>query len=561
MKQFLAFDIETTGLNYEKDTILCTGFSNTNYFTSNEEAISYINQINDSCTLTCHNGSFDIKFLWKQAGLDPSIVPQFDTMIAAYLLKDRPMKLSLDSLVSYYLGLPSWKDDIKSGAVFQDPELMKEYCLQDCYYTAQLAPILEAKLKEEGRLEFFYRLMEVRNMLTRAEYRGVNFDPCAALELKTLLTCQLEDVESALKSEASDIVEAYKLETGARSFNFNSPKQVLWLLKNLGLTTLHPVTKKESADVTVLELNKGQHPVIDILLQMRKLKKKITSIEGYEEDALSGNGRIRANFNVSNVRTGRLSSSGPNLQQVDRDPKVRALFTASPNHSLVVGDMAQIEVRMAAHYSKDPTLIKMFQNDEDFYGTIAVEVLNSRFHPNEVKEKDPIKRSVAKVIGLSILYGVGPNKLKMFIKEKGGVEYSHTEIRMIINRYFEQFKGLKELQMGVHRQAERNGFLTNLLGRKVDVPQAEIYMKGVNSLLQSSASDLLLFRTLQIEKKLPWAKILLLVHDELIIEVPEGREEEAMGLLKVIMEETDSLKFRVPLKFSCAYGKNWACKE
>jgi DNA polymerase-1 len=334
----------------------------------------------------------------------------------------------------------------------------------------------------------------------------------------------------------------------------------LWLLKHLGLETINPVTKKESADATVLTLSKGKNPIIDQLLVLRKLKKKAKSIEGYIED-VKRDGKIHCNFNCSNVRTGRLSSSGPNLQQVDRGTDIRELFIADEGSSLVIGDMAQIEVRMAAHYSKDATLMAMFEREEDFYGTIAVEVLNSAFLPNEVKEKDPVKRKVAKVIGLSILYGVGPNKLKNFIKEQGGVDFSHTEIRQIINKYFERFSGLKQLQMGVHRKCETTGTLLNLYKRTIDISKADIFMKGVNSLLQSSASDLLLFKQLEVEEKAPWAKLLLVVHDEFVIQCPKGREEELIGIIRPIMENVVDIGFRVPLKTDISYGKDWSCKK
>lgn len=556
MTKYIGVDIETTGLDFTSDRILCIGFSDGQYY----DIYPYNITKPKNATIAYHNGSFDTKFLRAQGVIE--LPNEFDTMIAAYLLKDRPTKLSLDSLVSYYLGLPSWKDDIKSGAIFEDPELLKTYCLDDARYTEQLAYILEGKLREEGRWDFFLKLMQVRRALTDAEYTGINYDAPKSVEYETCLKAELEEVEEALKIEGADLIALYKEQTGAKSFNFNSPKQVLWLLKTLNLPYINTLTKKESSDVSTLMMSAGKNPVIDLLLKARKLKKKITSLESYRTENISTvTGRIHCNFNLSNVRTGRSSSSGPNLQQVDRDPKVRALFSATRGKVFVVGDMAQIEVRMAAHYSKDPTLINMFTRNEDFYGTIAVEVLGSQFSVNEVKEKDPVKRQVAKVIGLSILYGVGPNKLKTFIEEKGGVDYSHTEIRQIITRYFERFSGLKELQMQVHRRADQNGFLTNLFGRQVDLQKNDIYMKGVNSLLQSSASDLLLFRQVEVLEKAPYAKLIATVHDEVIYEVEEGRAQEFMNtVLKPTMEQVDDIKFRVPLKFDAKIGLNWAIK-
>jgi len=223
--------------------------------------------------------------------------------------------------------------------------------------------------------------------------------------------------------------------------------------------------------------------------------------------------------------------------------------------------MPQIDVRKQAHYSKDPTLMKMCFKEIDFYGTIAKEVLDCPIPPNELKKKDKKTRDISKVIGLSILYGCGIRRLCSGIKEKAEKDISYTEGKAIINNYFESFSGLKTLRKRVDRVLTERGFLNNLFGRKIDIAQADIYMTGVNSLLQSSASDLLLFRGTEfMEKYGDRCNLLAMVHDEIIIECDEKDAKELKENLVKIMERTDDINFRVPLKFDCDIGPDWSIK-
>ncbi len=565
MGKFIALDIETSGLNFQTDKIICVGFSDGHFYlgTQLDQVSAKIKQLKDAgVIIVMQNGSFDAKFL-RANGVE---VPQeFDTMIAAYLLTDKPGKLGLDALASYYLGIVSWKQDFKSGAAALDPELMKLYCLTDCKHTEALAYKLEEKLKEEGKLDFFYKLMKARQMLTRAEYTGVTLDVEATKNLIRTLSAEYEAQITKLNdlgnSFTSNLPEGKNKK--ARAFNWSSPAQVKWLLKDqLGLNVLHPLTKKESADIEVLETNKDKHPLIPELIKMRGVKKLMGTLEGYIE-SLGSDGRLHPNFNCTNTITGRLSSSGAlNIQQVDSSARVRSLFVAKPGHKLVIGDLAQIEPRLAAHYSKDPVLMEMFKNEEDLYGTIAVQILGADCSPNEVKDRYPDKRKVAKVIGLSVLYGIGVNKLSGTIRNDGGIrDFGIHDARNVIDTYFTKFRGLKDLQMRVHRAITSKGYLENLEGRKVDVSEDKVHRDGVNSLLQSSASDFMLFKTVEFEEKYATkfqAKLLVLCHDENIFEVPEAFADDFAKAMQEHMENTPHL--RVPIKFECSVGDNWSCK-
>jgi DNA polymerase-1 len=555
MSRYLALDIETDSLNPRSGTILCTGFSDGTYITTDIRAATQ-KRINAAKaagqTIVFQNGSFDVKFL-NNIGVE--VENEYDTMVAAYLLSDRPKGLSLDSLISYYLGLPSHKEDIKSGAVFTDPELLKLYCLKDAELTAQLAGVLTEKLIEEGKLDFFNQLMEVRQMLTKAEARGIHYDLEKHEKKIREVSESIDNLFQILSVEAREITKDCPLAKKG-VFNFNSPKQILWLLQTLGCNTLHPIKKTHSADILVLEENKDKHPVVRMITDLRKLEKLHSTLESYRE-ALEPTG-IHVNFNCTNTRTGRLSSSGPNLQQVDRDPAVRALFTARPGFKFVIGDLAQIEPRLVAHYSKDPTLLDVFKSGVDFYGTIACEVLGATCSPNEVKDKEPAKRAVAKEAALSTLYGIGANKLALLIQRKGKLpDFNARDAYSFIDSYFKRFPNLKDLQRGIHKVCKERGFITNYYGRKVDVTEEEIFMTGVNSLIQSSASDFMLFKTLELHKRTD-AHLIALVHDECIWEVPVASAHAFKADLDKHMTTAD---FRVPIKFESAVCDSWAGKK
>lgn len=567
-KNRLTIDIETTGLNFKKDQIVFIGMKADDAYISifaedfetkkqfREHVVERIAPyLEKGYKLSFQNGKFDLKFLWMLIGKSAftgrglhELRIGHDTLLMAYLLPVRPKSLALDSLASYYLGLPSWKEDLKSGEIFKDRELMEMYCLKDVEVTEELADKLLEKLKKEDRLDFYNRMIDIENMLVEAEFSGILYDR----DSSAILREELEKEKESLKKELDTVA----------SINWRSPKQVLTLFKDMGIDVTHPLTKKPSTDVEVLKQNMSEFPVAGLLYNYKKLDKKITSLVKYETEHSDDLGFINPNFNSTVTTTGRLSSSKPNLQQVDGDERIRGLFVAVPGKELVVGDMAQIEVRMAAHYSKDPNLIKVFTDKLDFYGMIATGVLKVECHPNEVAEKYPEMRKVAKVIGLSILYGCGVNRLRNTIKQSTGIEYSLKETKEIIENYFITFPGLKSLRKQVEKTLNERGYLINLLGRRVDVPYKDIYMKGVNSLLQSSASDLLMFRQLEALQKNPESKLLLLVHDEVVYQVNKGNGDKFKVDLTKIMcnNEVNGVKLRVPLDFKCEVGNNWSIK-
>ncbi len=587
----VALDIETEGLSFTEHKIRGVGM----YWAPGPAGSTWITDINKArdviaslkargALFVMQNARFERKFLLR-AGID--IECHFDTLLAPRLLRERPTKLSLDALASFYLGLASWKNDIDFNT--PDLEALGQYCLVDCEMTYRLAHVLREKLAEEEQLKFFETsLMPASRLLADVEAGGMCMDWARVAALKGELVIEADALRAQL-----NVLEAPAMAVWARQdmqmraaktkdtakalerlakkppvFNWASPKQIVWLLKHHGGNAEVWVpakrAKAESSNDEALEQN-PKLPFCNVLRDLREREKLIGALEGYEEIRSKSTGRIHCNFNLHVTETGRLSSSAPNLQNVDRSARVRGLFVAAQGKQLLVADLAQIEVRMAAHYSRDPRLIEMFKKGEDFYGLIATQLLGANCLPNEVKARHPELRSVAKVIGLSILYGVGAKRLRDGIKRTAGIEYSYSESAGIIRDYFERFEGLKDLRMRVDRKLTKDGFITGLFGRRLYVGADDIYMHGVNYLLQNSASDLMLFRQLEIEERAKAAsldqRLVSLVHDELIREVTPQGASQLLDIVKSTMQRIDDIEFRTPLVIEAAIGNNWAVKS
>ena len=369
---------------------------------------------------------------------------------------------------------------------------------------------------------------------------------------------QLNEKASKLKTEKGRLKA---LSGPAPEFNWNSPTQVLYALKEIGIEPLRYDFKerihKESSASEVLEEYTDRGRFIPGLLRLRTAEKQASMLQSYKELENTKTHRLHGSFNITSTATGRLSSSKPNMQNQDRSPAIRSLFVPTPGKVLIIGDLAQIEVRVAAHYSQDPKLMEMFFKEEDFYGKIATEVLGTQCTPNEVKKRFPEDRAVAKVIGLSILYGTGAKRLQSAIKRGAGRDYSEQHCRAIIKDYFKNFEGLKELQKRIERAIIEKGYLTNLFGRKLYIKPEDSFMHGANYLLQSTASDFMLFTQLRLDDTK--SDLIALVHDELIRECTPESVDSVITECKQAVEES-GLSWRVPMKLDIKACNNWGEK-
>lgn len=597
---YSACDIETTGLDFNRNEILGVAV--------NEKFYEEGEQFAAPESLSFHNGKFDIKFLTKRFGNEWIKRYHFDTLLASSILIDKPASLALDAVAEHYLGVPSWKDETNQlfkrknwvELLRNDPATyakVKARAIKDLEVTKQLTTELLARLERENLTSFFFhKIMPAARMLAEVEYLGIGFNDEAATQKLVDINQKIEVLEKELSAwaktgphclsfeilSAKNTSDSYVINKNyrrsnkyaqwsivrekatfdpAKEINWSSPKQVIRALMAKGIEPLHydyvkKVRIHSSADPA---LSQFDDPNVKKLLEHRSLVKLKGYIEGWKEAAY--NGRIHCSYNMANTRTGRLSCSEPNLQQVPRDKSVRSLFVPSQGKVFVIADYAQIEPRVVAHYSQDEALQEVFTSKLDFYGSIAVRVLGAACKPNEVKEKFPQLRQVAKVIGLSILYGIGPAKLSDFIKLQTGIEISKDDCKGIIDEYFRSYPGLLEFRKYIERKVYANHTLTTHYGRKFKIDPERVFATGVNTIVQSTASDALLFSQVEINRRLEKAGIkapvVALIHDEVI---READPKDIDAVKKIMSDVMLNQGFNCPLEVEIAVGDSWAAK-
>jgi DNA polymerase I len=552
--KFVAIDIETTGLSFKKDQILGIGFDN-------EYRTDFISRHICNWPATAHNGRFEYKFLRENS---ISFNWFFDTLLAASVLIDRPADLDLASVAQHYLGMESWKSDTDKlfkkknwvELLKESPELqaaLAERNVYDLKATTQLTEVLQQRLEKEGMTKFFFeKIMPAARMLADTEYRGMRIDVEKTLQQLAEIDQKLVDLKISLTGWLGPI-------------NFNSPIQLKKALREKQLDLWiwdfkkHAMVESTSSESLERLLPLLPNENIQLLLDYKAAVKLKGFLQGWIEDQIDG--YIYPSYNIANTRTGRLSCSQPNLQQVPRTPEIRSLFIPSPGKVYVIGDYAQIEVRVAAHCTQDEALTKIFKDGIDFYGSIANNVLGVKCAPNEVKKLFPKERRVAKEIGLSILYGIGAAKLSSQIKKKAGVIISKEECGKIIRDYFAAYPKLLQFRNRVIDKIDSGEILRTKYGRQFKIDSEKAFSTGVNTIIQSTASDACLFSQLQIDKDLKdlgiEAPLVAIVHDEIIRECDPKDAETVGKLMENIMCNQG---FSCPLKFEWAIGTSWGDK-
>ena len=412
------------------------------------------------------------------------------------------------------------------------------------------------RLEEAGLMPLLVHVeMPLIPVLASMEKAGITIDR-AALKLF------LDEVQGEL-----DKLTARIYEEAGEAFNIRSAQQIGDILfRKLGLSSGKSTSGGQaSTSQAVLEKLSGEHPVVDALLEYRKLEKmRSTYLEPLPR--LAGpDGRIHTTLNQTATATGRLSSSNPNLQNIpvrgDMGRRMRTCFTAGPGMKLISADYSQVELRVLAHYSQDPTLVAAFRNGEDIHTRTA-----ALLHDVEPSEIGPDERRKAKTINFGLIYGMGPRKLAQ------DLAIPMNEARMFIERYFARFAHIKEFFDSVEQSARELGYVTTLSGRRRPLPdmrsmsgqaRALAERQAVNTLIQGSAADLIKFAMLAVfndkELRRLKARLLLQIHDELIVEVPEDSSQAAAERLSALMVDTSSwgIDLAVPLVADAGIGQNW----
>ncbi|MBU1727084.1 MAG: DNA polymerase I [Candidatus Omnitrophica bacterium] len=462
----------------------------------------------------------------------------FDTMIAAYLLNPSKSDYSIGNVALDYLG----------NAVGEVSDAGQVLDL-----TLSLKPKLESELTNKGLTNLFFETeMPLVEVLSEMETSGIKID----LQLLKKLS---HDLEKRLKKLIEEIYEL----SGAQ-FNINSPKQLREILfDKLKLPVIRRTKTGPSTDEEVLRALSDRHKLPKFLLEYRQLTKlKNTYVDALPELVDKKTGRIHTSFNQTGTETGRLSSSNPNLQNIpiktDIGKNIRRAIIASSKESLLVAcDYSQIELRVLAHLSKDENLIQAFMQGKDIHKITAALIFN-------VPEKDVTgeMRDVAKRVNFGIVYGLTGFGLSRDL----GI--SVDEAQGFIDAYFARYPKVKTYIEEQAKRAQKDGFVTTLLGRRRYIPEINNKNQGirqfaerqaVNTPIQGSASDLIKLAMIDIqrllnEKKLR-SKMILQIHDELVFDVLHKELTEVVELVRERMENV--LKLVVPVEVDIRKGKNW----
>ena len=566
---FVAFDTETTGLDYLKDSLV--GFS----FCLQEKVAYYVPlghsylgvppQVGKAAAVKAVTKIFGARVIGQNLKFDLHFVRHFapeikltlyaDTMIMAWLANPESA-LSLDSLAQRHLNhtMISFKQTVKKGEDFSGVDLADAcgYAAEDAWATFALFGKLTALLKlqsaehlidEANTVEFPFSLT-----LTAMEEAGIKVDT-------EVLSIFLDEAKARLAELTAEI---YTLSEG--EFNINSTKQLGEVLfDKLGLRVIKKTKTGYSTDEKVLSALKDEHPVIEKLLSYRELHKLLSTYLDPLLQLANGrqDGRIHTSYVQTGTATGRLSSKNPNLQNIPtRTPlgaRIREAFVAEPGKKLIGIDYSQIELRLLAHFSEDPTLVDAFRHDRDIHLQTAVALFG--------EEEAPNKRAIAKTVNFGLLYGMGQKKLSDTL----GI--STKEAREIITRYFETFPTVKDYFASIVERSKAQGYVQTLLGRRryfdygVATPmmKAAFERESVNTVFQGSAADLIKMAMNRIDAVITTEKLkatmLLQIHDELIFEADAASAEMLGKRFQQIMQEIHPL--HIPLKASLNIGAHW----
>ena len=467
--------------------------------------------------------------------------PIFDTYLCAYLLNPSASDYSAVRLCEEYSveGYelkncpPGFEEAAKTAALL--PELYE---------------VLKLRLSDESERELLKNIeMPLSLVLSNMEKEGFLVDAEGIRKFGESLTVRIADLEKS-------VYEAVGYE-----FNLNSPKQLAdALFVKLGLPAKKKTKSGFSTSAEVLEELKEFHPVGDLLEYRQLAKLKSTYVEGLLA-VISDDGRIHSTFNQTETRTGRISSSEPNLQNIpvrkELGRELRKFFVAREGCVLVDADYSQIELRVLSHMANDRRMIDTFLSDGDIHTSTAAKVFGV-----EESQVTPLMRSRAKAVNFGIVYGIGAFSLAKDLK------ISFAEAKSYIKSYMETYSGVAEYMEKTVERAKIDGYAKTLFGRRRPLPELSASSAVTRSFgervarnmpVQGTAADIIKIAMINVEKALKDAglcsKLILQIHDELIVEAPESEAQRAAEILKHEMEH--AVELSVPLTADCHTGKTW----
>ena len=492
--------------------------------------------------------------------MEEGIVPAgflFDTEVAAYLLAPTDGSYELEKLVLTYFNQQADKAEayLSDGAFgpLSDPVTPMAALLSHCAWIGALHAVLEKRLRELGMWELFETIeLPLCPVLAEMEIEGFLIDRGALVAFGEMLSSRIDEVQKTIYALAEE-----------DAFNINSPQQLGRILfEKLGLPPVKKTKTGYSTNADVLDKLQGEHPIIDSILEYRQLTKlKSTYVDGLGK-VIGPDGKIHTSFQNTVTATGRLSSTEPNLQNIpvrtELGAELRKMFAAPGGRVLVDADYSQIELRLLAHMAGDQAMVDGFKSGEDIHTITASQVFNV-----PVEEVAPQMRRSAKAVNFGIVYGISPFSLSQDI----GV--SVQEAKEYMDRYFAHYAGVRTYMDQVVERAKKTGYVSTLWGRRRWIPEIKSSnfntrsfgeRVALNAPIQGTAADIIKLAMIRVYHRLKAehfeGKLVLQVHDELIVECPES---EAEAICKLVEEEMEGVaELSVPLLAETHAGKTWA---
>ena len=565
-RKAFSFDIETDGLKFYKDTIMGIGFCNRvgqAYYVPLHKSVSkepywdeHQKDVIDSLKRImtnpvkkmAHNGKFDVKFIDYQWGIRTKNFA-VDTMLLHYILdENRPH--GLKSLAGFYF--PEMKDYDKylrealTIKAFDEEsfgnvpvDILGPYCAMDCETTYRLAKKLVPELKGKLKKLFYNFYMPLSKVYQASEIVGVKID-----------VPYIKNIYSENETKLVE-VEAKIFELAGKEFNIASTKQLNEVLfTDLGYpVTLQTASKAPSTSELALKLlikklgNKA--PIVPLILEFRGLKKMNTTYLKPMLEKVDDNDRIHPSFLLHGTVTGRVSSKGPNIQNIPRDPRIKGMFIPDKGYKFVEIDYSQAELRVMAFYSKDKLMTEQYVKEQDIHLATASFIFMKK--PEDITKDE---RKTAKLVNFGYLYGATPQKAHSSINERVAAEkevITLIEAKKFREKFFANYFGINRFIANTRRNILKHGRIKSCFGRIRRLPQvespleekkAEAQRQGLNALIQGTASDLTQLALIRVHKFLiPYkSRFLFTVHDAIVMEIHED-EVHLVDKIKEIMEE------------------------
>ena len=504
-----------------------------------------------------HNIKYDM-IVFHNAGVALQGVAM-DTMVASYLTDPSRLRHNLDEVSLHYLRRKTIpiSDLIGKGAksvTFDQVPVDRacEYACEDADMAWRLAGVLAPALRERELSDLFQDVeLPLIGVLARMEEAGIALDTAPLDLLRTEMGIRQAELQGLIHAEAGG------------PFNINSPKQLQEILfERLGLRTVRKTKTGQSTDVDVLEELAAEHPLPKLILEYRTLEK----LRGTYVDALPRlvhprTGRIHTSFNQAVAATGRLSSSDPNLQNIpvrtEYGKRIREAFVpGGPDLLLISADYSQIELRILAHLSGDAAMLQAFAENADIHRDTAARVFGVA--PDKVT---PDMRRQAKAVNFGVVYGISDFGLAR------NLGIGRGEAARFIEAYFRQYPRVREWLHEVVARAKVDGYTTTMLNRRRYLPELNgadaVARKGaermaLNTPVQGTAADVIKVAMVRLDEALrnTGARMLLQVHDELVVEAPEAAAKDVAALMVRVMEQ--AVEIDVPLRVDAGIGRNWA---